>query len=237
MRLNFPTSCSDRAWVNRKIGEVHRYYEIPFRHDKSGTTSELPAILPKSGPGYSFGRPGPASTCTGFRAEAASTFGTILAVSAEDKFKAVREKAAQGQLVIFRPDGKYLLLPALRKDTVSPEMVAAVERMIPSKTRRNVAAISDTTWAEGDKPSLQSANQAIPFFGLLMGFTSIGHSVWIFDGAADIFEPGCREADVLIVDSARLPTLSTDCQGHAAKVMRNPQIFVHDRTSYQLRKK
>jgi hypothetical protein len=45
-----------------------------------------------------------------------------------------------------------------------------------------------------------------------------------------------RDADVLIVDSARLTGLSTDWQGTAAKEMRYPQILVHDRASFQLRK-
>lgn len=160
----------------------------------------------------------------------------MLAVNAEDKFGPARAKAAEGQLVVVRPDGRYLLLPALRKDSVRAEMVASVERMLPSTTKRNVAVIGDTSWAAGDAPSLQTANAAIPFFGLLMGFTSIGHCVWIFDGTASVFELGCREADVLIVDSARLTVLPPDWQGRSAKVMRNPQILVHDRASFQLRK-
>jgi hypothetical protein len=81
----------------------------------------------------------------------------------------------------------------------------------------------------------KSQNEAIPFFGLLMGLSSIGHSVWIFDGAANVFEYGCREADVLIVDSARLTTLSSGWQSSAKNLMRAPQILVHDRASYQLR--
>jgi len=108
--------------------------------------------------------------------------------------------------------------------------------MLPSSTKRNVAAIADTTWATGATPDLQIANQAIPFFGMLMGFTCIGHSVWIFDGSASVLESGCRHADVLIVDSARLSVLSADWQRIAAKVMRNPQILLHDRATYQLRK-
>lgn len=112
--------------------------------------------------------------------------------------------------------------------------MATVERMLPSTTKRNVAVIADATWAAGDGPTLQIANHAIPFFGLLMGLTSIGHSVWIFDGA--VTESGCREADVLIVDGARLTVLPSDWQSNAAKVMRNPQILIHDRTTYQLRK-
>lgn len=115
-------------------------------------------------------------------------------------------------------------------------MVATVERMLPSTTTQNIAVIGDTTWAAGDGPSLQTANHAIPFFGLLMGLTSIGHSVWIFDGTACAFASGCREADVLIVDSARLASLPPGWQDNAAKVMRKPQILVHDRASYQLRK-
>jgi hypothetical protein len=74
------------------------------------------------------------------------------------------------------------------------------------------------------------------FSACFIGFASIGHSVWIFDGSADVFESGCREADVLIVDSARLAALSSDWQHKAAKVMRNPQILLHDRATYQLRK-
>jgi hypothetical protein len=158
-----------------------------------------------------------------------------MAEPGEDKFKEVRA-AAHGQLVIVRPDGRWLLLPALQKDTAGPERVAAVERMMPSQTKRNVAVIGDVVWAEGDIPTLQTANQAIPFFGLLMGLATIGHSVWIFTGGADVLEAGCREADVLIVDSACLATLSPDWQGTAARVMRNAEILVHDRSSYKLRR-
>jgi hypothetical protein len=148
----------------------------------------------------------------------------------------VRTKAAQGQLVVVRSDGRYLLLPALRTGAVKAEMVAAVERMIPSTSKRNVAAIADTTWANAETPTLQAASHAVPFFGLLMGFTSIGHSVWLFDGAPNMFESGCRQADVLIVDSARVSVLPSVWQCDAETVMRNPQILVHDRNTNQLRK-
>lgn len=150
-----------------------------------------------------------------------------------ERFKRVRAKAAQGQLVIVRPDGKYLLIPALRRETAKATAVAAVERIIPSTTKRNVAVIGDTAWSIGDAPDLRRANEAIPFFGLLIGFASIGHSVWIFDGAEDSLECGCREADVLIVDSAMLARLCSGWQDTAARAMRNTQILVHDRTSCQ----
>ncbi len=155
---------------------------------------------------------------------------------AENTFEAVRTTAAQGRLVILRPDGQYLLWPALQVDRVKPEAVASVERMIPSTIKRNVAAIGDTSWANAEEPTPQAASQAVPFFGLLLGFTSIGHAVWLFDGEANAFEPGCRQADVLIVDSAHLSILPPDWQAVAARVMRNPQILVHDRTTYQLKR-
>jgi hypothetical protein len=114
-----------------------------------------------------------------FAREFLTTFVTILAVIDEEKCKAERAKAAQGQLVVVRPDEQYLLLPALRKDSVSAEMVASVERMMPSTVKRNVAAIGDTTWAAGKAPKLETANRAIPFFGLLIeaASTVIGRKI------------------------------------------------------------
>jgi hypothetical protein len=143
--------------------------------------------------------------------------------------------ASRGNLVVVREDGRYLILPALEKSSVRPEMIATVEQMMPSKKIRNVAVIGDTKWAAGAQPSLQTANAAIPFFGLLMGFATIGHRVWIFQAAANLLGAGCREADVLIVDSASVPALPGDWQVEAKKVMRVPQILVHDRATYKLR--
>src|SRR5579872_2180530 len=99
----------------------------------------------------------------------------------EQVFAAIRQRAAQGQIVIHRSDGRQLMLPALAKDAAPADSVAAVERMLPSSVKRNVAAIGETAWALAEKPSLREAARAIPFFGLLMGFGAIGHAVWIFD--------------------------------------------------------
>jgi hypothetical protein len=152
-----------------------------------------------------------------------------------ERFKRVREKAAEGQLVIVRPDWRYLLIPAPRRETAQAGAVAAVERIIPSTTKRKVAVIGDIAWTVADAPDLRRANEAIPFFGLLLGFASIGHSVWIFDGADDRLEYGCREADVLILDSATLTRMSSGWQDKAARAMRNTRILVHDRTSCQFK--
>jgi hypothetical protein len=152
----------------------------------------------------------------------------------ENWFKQARANAAQGNLVVVCDDGKQLLLPALQTASVKPEMVMAIEQIIPSTTKRRVAVIGETSWASSGKPNLQAANQAIPFWGLLMGLASIGHAIWVFNGSGNLLCAGCNGADVLIVDSNSLATLPGDWQIEVAKVMRNPQILVHDRASYKL---
>ena len=152
----------------------------------------------------------------------------------EDWFKQAREHAAQGNLVVLREDGKCLLLPATRPTSVRPEMKAAIEQILPWTAKRSVAVITETSWASTAQPSLQAANQAIPFWGLLMGFASIGHAVWVFHGSTDLLCAGCSSADALIVDSASLAALPGDWQVEATKVMRTPQILVHDRATYKL---
>ena len=84
--------------------------------------------------------------------------------------------------------------------------------------------IADTAWAEESSPSIQ-ATQAIPFFGMLMGFTLIGHSVWVFNGAANVLSSGCQSADLLIVDSASLANLASKWQSIAQPAMRNPATY------------
>ena len=152
-------------------------------------------------------------------------------------FRPIREKAAQGQLVILRPDGRVIQLPAMPKESTPPQAIASVERMLPSSVKRNVVAVGDVAWALADAPDLRAANRAIPFFGLLMGFSTIGHAVWIFDSSAPaVLAAGCRGADVLIVDSQHLEKLPALWQDGVKKTMRNPQILVLDVTTSQFRK-
>lgn len=153
----------------------------------------------------------------------------------ERVFASVREKAAQGQLVILRPDGRVLGLPAVQNGP--PEAVAAVEKILPSHTKRNVAVIGETDWALQQNVDVPSANRAIPFFGLLMGFACIGHSVWIFSPkVSSVLSAACRDADVLIVDSLSCSALPAGWQASAQKTMRNKQILIHDRETHHLRK-
>ena len=150
-------------------------------------------------------------------------------------FAQARNRAAMTQVVVVRTDGTHLLFPAPAKESVRRELLASTEHMMPSATRRQVAVVADTNWASCTSPALQEANQAIPFFGILMGLACIGHSVWIFNGMGGTLTPGCRNAHVLIVDSATVHALPIHWQAEARKVMQGRQIVIHDRGTYSLR--
>jgi hypothetical protein len=157
-------------------------------------------------------------------------------VPPEELFARMRERASQRYLAILRPDGQSMLLPAPTRETAPPDAVAAMEKLMPSNVQRNVAVIGDTSWTAGS-PSLITANQSIPFFGQLIGLATIGHAVWIFDAMApELLRAGCSHADVLIVDSTRIPTLPPGWLETAAGAMRGKQVLLHDRITHSLRR-
>jgi hypothetical protein len=155
----------------------------------------------------------------------------------EQVFGPIRKRASQRHLVILRPDGKIMQLAAMDRSAAPAEALATIEKLLPSKVSRNVAVIADTSWASAASPTIQAANQAIPFFGMLMGFASVGHAVWIFNSqSADMVAGGCRDADLAIVDSPRMEGLPEGWQAEAVKGMRRPQVLVFDRVTGILRR-
>jgi hypothetical protein len=158
----------------------------------------------------------------------------------EEVFARVRSVATGEKqkrcLVIVRPNRTHLLLPPIAETPQLKNIAAGLEQLIPGNAQRNVAVIAFTEFG-GDRaaPSLAEANKSIPFLGLLMGLAYLGHAVWIFEGHPSALQAGCRDADVLIVDSAMLPVLQTDWQDVAAAAMRNANLLVHDRANFQLR--
>jgi len=145
----------------------------------------------------------------------------------EQAFSAIRRRAAQRHLVILCPNGRVMSMPAMAREAAPADAVAAVERMLPSTKPRRVAVIADTSWTLEAQPNLQAAGRAIPFFGMLMGFASIGHSVWVYDGSAGA--AGCQEADLVIVDSARVDRLPPGCEAATS-------VRIYDRETRELRK-
>jgi len=106
--------------------------------------------------------------------------------------------------------------------------------MIPPSVQRNIAVIAFT------EPialiDLKTINSSIPFFGLLLGMAYIGHVVWVFEGHPSALAAGCRGADVLIVDGGMVPFLQKDWLDVVSSVMRNKEVYVHDRETYSLQK-
>jgi hypothetical protein len=156
----------------------------------------------------------------------------------ESAVAAVRERVAGGKYVgVIRPDRSYLLIAPPPKDSVPAKMVQMMEKMIPPKPPRTVVALADTyfSWRPGGGiPTLAETGQAIPFFGMLMGLATIGHSVYVFPGTDDSLAAGCQDADLLVVDQAQIPALEGDWKATATAAMRSPNILAHNRTTFKL---
>ena len=145
----------------------------------------------------------------------------------------VQPPVSPGRHVIIVTPGRILKYqPCPPLGSMAAPKVASIEQMIPSSPKRNIAAIAFTDL----EAIMKSADKAIPFLGILLGFAYIGHAVWVFEGHPSALAAGCREADALIVDGAMVPYLQSDWAAVAAKTMRHPEIYVHDRATYSLQK-
>jgi hypothetical protein len=137
---------------------------------------------------------------------------------------------SENRVAVIKPAGELMFLTAPRPDH-SEMLVAEACRLIPREPRRTIVAIADTAISG----PIEEINKTIPFIGILGGLASIGHCVIVFDGQLNRIEQGCRDADVLIVDSAVLPRLHHDWYTKARSAMRKAEIYVHDRSTFALR--
>jgi hypothetical protein len=157
----------------------------------------------------------------------------------EEIFAKVRRTAAgerrRAALVVLRPDRESLVLPAMSQTPALKHAALSLERLVPANVKRNIAVIAYTVFPTAGEANIHEVGRSIPFLGMLMGLTYIGHAVWVFEGHPSAFTVGCRHADVLIVDSYMVGGLEDGWQDRAAGVMRNANILVHDRGTFQLR--
>jgi hypothetical protein len=164
----------------------------------------------------------------------------------DELFEAVRRLACEPalrHLILVRQNQSLICLACPARSSVKPEYVADVERIVPSDVKRSVAILAPTQpkFEPADANALPGTElviamgRTIPFFGMLIGFTAVGHAVWVFDGQPDTLAAGCKDADVLIIDSIKADTLTTKSVDDAAQVMRNANILLHDRKTGQLR--
>ena len=163
---------------------------------------------------------------------AASNIGEIF----ENIRKIAAGEKGQGGLVILRPDRNYLVVPPMPENPELKKFAEGLAHLFPDGVQRNIAVISNTEFGGGpETPSIADVDKAIPFFGLLMALSYLGHAVWVFEGHASALQAGCWNADALLVDSAMIPLLAADWQETARAAMRNANILVHDRATFQLR--
>ena len=166
-----------------------------------------------------------------------------LRADAEGAFAKARAKASgeneNFRIAIVRPDRAVLFFPLPPPPPQTSQMAKQLAAVIPSNRSRNIAVISSTGFTmAGTGASLQEANSAIPFIGILCGLAYLGHRIWIFEGHASAFALGLEQSDVLVVDSGMLPFLQPDWMQVAQRVMQDdPRIFVHDRKTYRLLQK
>jgi hypothetical protein len=115
--------------------------------------------------------------------------------------------------------------------TIPQSQTAPIEEMMPSSVKRNIAVIAYNE----QKAITADTSKAIPFLGMLIGFAYIGHAVWVFEGHPSALAAGCRDADILLVDSGMVPHLPKDWTATASSTMRSKEIYVHDRATFQLK--
>jgi hypothetical protein len=162
----------------------------------------------------------------------------------EDVFYRAREAAAGRErppveqpcrhIVLVTPSRELMFCPCPIEGTMADEQVTALEQMVPSGEKRNIAVIALNEF--GGKLDAEKLNSVIPFYGILLGLGYIGHAVWIFEGHPSALAAGCRRADALMVDSGMIPFLQEDWLDVASGVMRNVAIYVHDRATYSSRR-
>ncbi len=163
-----------------------------------------------------------------------------LDADAETAFAKARDKASSEngsfRIAVVRPDRAVLFFPLPPPPPQTSEMAKQLSAVIPSDRSRNIAVISSTGFTmAGAGASLQEANSAIPFIGILCGLAYLGHRVWIFEGHASALALGLERSEILVVDSGMLPFLQPDWLEIAQRVMQDdPRIFVHDRKTYRL---
>ena len=128
------------------------------------------------------------------------------------------------QVIIITPGrlliGKECPLPA----ELSNDEIIKLTNLIPVNPSRNIAVIA-YTYLEALKKNIL---QAIPFFGYLLGFATIGHNIWIFEGHPSALAAGCKDADLLIVDGGMIHDLEKNdgWQQAAVNAMRGNEIKI-----------
>jgi hypothetical protein len=160
-------------------------------------------------------------------------------------FDEARTRTRQGELgriVFIRRDQSLLLVPCIPRRAMSAEHLIQAHRIIPEGVPRNVAVIASTELVPDPSDSqvpaavaqIRAAGRTIPFFGLVLNLASAGNPTWIFDGTRETLIAGCRNADLLFIDSALAGGIPVKALDQGAAVMRSANVAVYDRNSRKI---
>jgi hypothetical protein len=150
----------------------------------------------------------------------------------ESIFKRARKAAAEPnlstdgvyhrQIIIVTPGRLLIGKDCPLASELTEEQIARLEKWIPRSPTKQIGVIA-YTFIDALKKDMR---RTIPFIDYLLGFSAIGHSVWVFEGHPGSLAAGCRDADLLLVDSGMLPELdkNPDWQKVALGTMREKEI-------------
>ena len=120
------------------------------------------------------------------------------AIFARARAVAGQTKDGHRRVVIVTPGRLLIAKTCPDLDVFSVEQLALLGELVPPEPKVNIAVIA-YTYLEALKADI---HKAIPFFDFMLGFSALGHTVWIFEGHSSALPAGCAEADLLLVDSA-----------------------------------
>ncbi|MCD6356383.1 MAG: hypothetical protein J7L66_03760 [Anaerolineaceae bacterium] len=110
-------------------------------------------------------------------------------------------------------------------EEIPVEQLALLGELIPPQPPIHIAVIA-YTFLDALKTDIR---RAIPFFEFLLGFSALGHTVWVFEGHRSALSAGCTEADLLLVDSGMQDALNAqnpDWRAQALEAMRGSTIRI-----------
>jgi hypothetical protein len=131
-------------------------------------------------------------------------------------------------VAMVTPGRGVMYFPVPEEDHVSSDMTAFAREFLDADRPLTITAIAYTKLEAFMEDG--SLTRCIPFLGHLVSFAFLGHSVLVFEGHQSAFEPGVRNSDLVLVDSAMLPFLQDDWVEVAHRLMpAGSKILVHVR--------
>lgn len=127
------------------------------------------------------------------------------------------------QVIIITPGRLLIAKDCPLAGDIPTKQLAQLSELVPPQPCINIAVFA-YTYLDALKTDIR---RAIPFFDFLLGFAAIGHAVWVFEGHTSALGAGCRDADLLLVDSGMLPALEAnnpDWRAQALQAMRGDTV-------------